>query len=92
MSAPARTLRFDALTGPQKSAVLCLALGPDHGAKLLQALSPEEQEAVTREIAALEKRMRTEPQLNRRLELRRQVTERTTVLSELTEPLQSTKD
>jgi flagellar motor switch protein FliG len=53
MSAPARTLRFDALTGPQKSAVLCLALGPDHGAKLLQALSPEEQEAVTREIAAL---------------------------------------
>ncbi len=53
MSPTTRTVRLEALTGPQKSAILCLALGADQGARLLQALSPEEQEAVTREIASL---------------------------------------
>lgn len=53
MSPAARNIRLDSLTGPQKSAILCLALGADQGARLLQALSPEEQEAVTREISSL---------------------------------------
>ena len=42
-----------------------------------------------REIAALEKKMRTEPQLNRKIELRRQITDRTAVLAELTDPVPS---
>jgi flagellar motor switch protein FliG len=53
MSATTRALRYDALTGAQRSAILCLALGPEHGGKLLKALSPEEQESVTREIQSL---------------------------------------
>lgn len=40
------------LTGVQKSAVLCMALGPDTSAKILQQLQPAEMEAVSREIAA----------------------------------------
>lgn len=44
---------------------------------------------LTREIAALEKKLRTEPQLNRKIELRRQIKERTTVLTELTDPVPS---
>ena len=47
---------------------------------------------LTREIAALEKRLRTEPQLNRKIDLRRQIKERTTVLTELTDPVPSNKD
>jgi len=38
-----------------------------------------------REIAALEKKLRTEPQLSRKIELRRQLKERETVLAELTD-------
>lgn len=53
MSPTTRTVRLESLTGPQKSAILCLALGADQGARLLQSLSPEEQEAVTREIGSL---------------------------------------
>lgn len=45
-----------------------------------------------REIAALEKKLRTEPQLNRKIELRRQLKEREAVLAELTDPVASTKD
>lgn len=45
-----------------------------------------------REIAALEKKMSTEPQLNRKIELRRQVKERTAVLTELTDPVPSNKE
>ncbi len=45
-----------------------------------------------REIAALERKLRTEPQLNRKFDLRRQIKERTAVLSELTEPALSNKD
>lgn len=47
---------------------------------------------VTRELAALEKKLRTEPQLNRKIELRRQIKERTAVLAELTDPVPSTKE
>ncbi|MCE9600642.1 MAG: hypothetical protein K8S21_00325, partial [Gemmatimonadetes bacterium] len=53
MSPTTRAPRLDSLSGLQKTAILFLALGPDHGAKLMQNLSPEEQEAVTREIALL---------------------------------------
>ena len=42
-----------------------------------------------REISALEKKLRTEPQLNRKIELRRQIKERTAVLSQLTDPATS---
>lgn len=45
-AAPTRSL-----TGPQKSAILCMALGNQFAGKLLQALSQEELEQVTREIA-----------------------------------------
>ncbi|TNU73416.1 DUF4391 domain-containing protein [Miniimonas arenae] len=44
-----------------------------------------------REIAALEKKLRTEPQLNRKIELRRQLKERETALAELTDPAPSTR-
>lgn len=45
-----------------------------------------------REIAALAKKLRTEPQLNRKIELRRQIKERTAVLTELTDPVPSNKE
>jgi flagellar motor switch protein FliG len=48
-----RSPRLESLSGRQKSAILCLALGAEQGARILQSLAPEEQEAVTREIAAL---------------------------------------
>jgi len=44
-----------------------------------------------REIAALEKKLRTEPQLNRKIELRRQIKERATALAKLTDPATSTR-
>lgn len=47
---------------------------------------------LNREVAALEKKLRTEPQLNRKIELRRQIKERTTVLDELTAPVPSNKE
>lgn len=45
-----------------------------------------------RDIAALEKKLRAEPQLNRKIELRRQVAERTATLADLADPLPSNKD
>lgn len=45
-----------------------------------------------REITAMEKKLRTEPQLNRKIELRRQIKERTAVLTELTDPVPSNKE
>lgn len=45
-----------------------------------------------REIAALEKKLRTEPQLNRKIALRGQIRERTAVLTELTDPLPSNRE
>jgi hypothetical protein len=47
---------------------------------------------LTREIAALEKKLRTEPQLNRKIELRRQIKEGIAVLTELTDPVPSNKE
>jgi hypothetical protein len=47
---------------------------------------------LTRGIAALEKKLRTEPQLNRKIELRKQIKERTAVLTELTDPVPSNKE
>jgi hypothetical protein len=47
---------------------------------------------LTREYAALEKKLRAEPQLNRKIELRRQIKERTAVLAELTDPVPSDKE
>jgi flagellar motor switch protein FliG len=41
------------LSGPQKCAVLCLAIGPEQASDILGMLSPEELVAVTREIAAM---------------------------------------
>ena len=45
-----------------------------------------------REIAAVERKLRTEPQLNRKIELRKQIKESTAVLTELTGPTPSDKD
>jgi hypothetical protein len=45
-----------------------------------------------REIAALDKKLRTEPQLNRKIEIRMQIKERTAVLTELTDPVPSNKE
>lgn len=53
MSAHARALTIDSLTGAQKCAILCMALGPDGAATILKRLSPDEVEDVTREIATL---------------------------------------
>ena len=44
-----------------------------------------------REIAALEKKLRTEPQLNRKIELRKQIKEREAALAELTDTAPSTR-
>ncbi len=49
-SAPASS---EPLTGTQKAAVLCMALGKEQGAKIMQLLTPPEIEAIGREIAAL---------------------------------------
>lgn len=45
-----------------------------------------------REIAALERKLRTEPQLNRKFELRTQLERCTTALAELTDPCPVAKD
>lgn len=44
----------DELTGAQKSAVLCMALGSDASAKVFQKLSEREVEQITLEIASLQ--------------------------------------
>ena len=43
----------ESLTGGQKCAVLCMVLGTEHSAKVMQLLTPPEVEALTREIAQL---------------------------------------
>lgn len=45
-----------------------------------------------RQIAVLEKKLRAEPQLNRKMELRRQIKERTAALSDLTDPEPTEKE
>lgn len=47
---------------------------------------------LTGEIAALKKKLRTEPQLNRKIELRKQMKERIAVLTELTHPVPNNKE
>lgn len=47
---------------------------------------------LTREIAVLERKLRTEPQLNRKVDVRRQIKERTAVLTELTDPVATNKE
>lgn len=51
MTLVARPPRHAALSGRQKSAVLCMALGAEASAKIMQHLGPEEMEIVSREIA-----------------------------------------
>jgi hypothetical protein len=46
----------------------------------------EQERRVRRDIAGLERRLRAEPQFNRKVELRRQLTERAAALAELTKP------
>jgi flagellar motor switch protein FliG len=48
------TSELDALTGRQKVAVLCLALGTDLAAALTQRLQPDEIDAISFEIARME--------------------------------------
>ena len=43
------------LTGPQKAAVLFMALGAEQAARLTQKLSPEEVQAITAEISRMER-------------------------------------
>lgn len=45
-----------------------------------------------REIVTLERKLRNEPQLNRKIELRKQIKERTALLTELTDPVPSNKE
>jgi flagellar motor switch protein FliG len=53
MSVPARTRAQTPLTGVQKSAVLCLALGPELASQVLRRLSSDEVELVAREMTTL---------------------------------------
>jgi hypothetical protein len=52
----------------------------------------ERARKLRRQIAALEKKLRAEPQLNRKMELRRQIKERTVVLIALTDPEPTDKE
>ena len=45
-----------------------------------------------REVASLERKLRTEPQLNRKIEIRRQIIASTVALNDLTSPAPSTKE
>jgi flagellar motor switch protein FliG len=46
--------RKEALGGAQKCAIVCMALGQKEAAKVLQALTPEQVELVTREILSMD--------------------------------------
>ena len=48
-----RSKAQESLSGAQKGAVLCMALGSEHAARILKVLSPNEVELVTREIASM---------------------------------------
>ncbi|MGW8645620.1 DUF4391 domain-containing protein [Micromonospora chalcea] len=64
-----------------------LPIAPRPGEDLSEATGRIEQaRKLEREIANLEKRLRAEPQLNRKIELRRQLRERTAALAALTAP------
>ncbi len=54
MTAPGTDITVgDGLSGPQKSAVLCMALGTEASSKVFQQLSESEVEQITLEIASL---------------------------------------
>jgi flagellar motor switch protein FliG len=42
------------MSGPQKGAVLCMAMGAERSAKIMQMLSPREVESISREIASMQ--------------------------------------
>ena len=52
-SLASRVKTHENLSGPQKGAVLCMALGTERAARVLQQLTPSEVEMVSREIASL---------------------------------------
>ena len=45
--------RRESVSGPQKGAILCMALGAEEAAKVMQLLTPAEQELLGREIAVM---------------------------------------
>lgn len=51
--APSTALRGEALSGPQKCAILCMVVGAKEAGKLLQHLTPDEVEQVAREVVAM---------------------------------------
>jgi len=53
-TALAHPTQSDQLTGRQKVAIICMALGPDSAAKITQKLAPEEVDAISFEIARME--------------------------------------
>jgi flagellar motor switch protein FliG len=48
-----RSKAHESLSGAQKGAVLCMALGSENAARVLKVLAPSEVELVTREIAGM---------------------------------------
>ena len=62
-------------------------MGPRAGETVSEATDRlERARKLQRQIASLERKLRTEPQLNRKIELRRQIKERAAVLANLTDP------
>ncbi|HVP13957.1 MAG TPA: flagellar motor switch protein FliG [Terriglobales bacterium] len=53
VAASLRGPSLGSLSGAQKSAVLCMALGAEQAARILQQLAPAEVETVSREIASM---------------------------------------
>ncbi len=53
MSAATRSKELAALSGPQKCAILCVALGPKGASRIFQQMSPDEVERISQEIASL---------------------------------------
>ena len=45
----------DRLTGRQKAAIICMALGSEHAATITAALHPEEAEIIALEVAQLDR-------------------------------------
>lgn len=54
-TATAKLMPFEQFTGRQKAAILCLALGAEHAARITQKLSTDEVELISFEIARLER-------------------------------------
>lgn len=70
-----------------------LPIDPRAGEKVSEATDRlNRSRKLEREISALEKKLRAEPQLNRKIQLRRQIKDRTAVLSQLTATIPSDKE